>query len=132
MAGVMSKQAISPVSVTAEIPAAVRMVHPSAARRAVSRLTVFSASVAGMIIAAVAAVGFMFMRPVQAQAQIESTAPMEVQSYVVGSGDTLWKYAQIGMKPGDNVNDYVTYLMKINHLDSADLTPGQRIIVPKH
>ena len=85
-----------------------------------------------MIVAAAAAAGFMFMRPVQAQAQIESTAPMEVQSYVVGSGDTLWKYAQIGMKPGDNVNDYVTYLMKLNHLDSADLTPGQRIIVPKH
>lgn len=131
MAGVMAKRAISTVSVTEEIPAAVRMVRPSAARRAVSRLTVFSASVAGMIVAAAAA-GFMFMRPVQAQAQIESTAPMEVQSYVVGSGDTLWKYAQIGMKPGDNVNDYVTYLMKLNHLDSADLTPGQRIIVPKH
>ena len=92
MAGVMAKRVISTVSVTEEIPAAVRMV----------------------------------------QAQIESTAPMEVQSYVVGSGDTLWKYAQIGMKPGDNVNDYVTYLMKLNHLDSADLTPGQRIIVPKH
>ena len=107
MAGVMAKRVISTVSVTEEIPAAVRMVRPSAARRAVSR-------------------------PVQAQAQIESTAPMEVQSYVVGSGDTLWKYAQIGMKPGDNVNDYVTYLMKLNHLDSADLTPGQRIIVPKH
>ena len=131
MAGVMAKRAISTVSVTEEIPAAVRMVRPSAARRAVSRLTVFSASVAGMIVAAAAA-GFMFMRPVQAQAQIESTAPMEVQSYVVGSGDTLWKYAQIGMKPGDNVNDYVTYLMKLNHLDSADLTPGQRIIVPKY
>ena len=71
MARVMSKQAISSVSVTAEIPAAVRMVHPSAARRAVSMLTVFSASVAGMIVAAVAAAGFMFMRPVQAQAQIE-------------------------------------------------------------
>ena len=132
MAGVMAKRATSPVSVTGKAPSAVRMVRPSAARKAVPRLTVFSASVAGMIIAAVAAVGFMFMRPVQAQAQIESTAPMEVQSYVVGSGDTLWKYAQIGMKPGDNVNDYVTYLMKLNHLDSADLTPGQRIIVPRH
>lgn len=132
MAGVITKRAISPVSVTGKTSAAVRTVRPSAARKAVPRLTVFSASVAGMIIAAVAAVGFMFMRPVQAQAQIESTAPMEVQSYVVGFGDTLWKYAQIGMKPGDNINDYVTYLMKLNHLDSADLTPGQRIIVPKH
>ncbi|MBF1667130.1 MAG: LysM peptidoglycan-binding domain-containing protein [Scardovia wiggsiae] len=132
MAGVITKRAISPVSVTGKTSAAVRTVRPSAARKAVPRLTVFSASVAGMIIAAVAAVGFMFMRPVQAQAQIESTAPMEVQSYVVGSGDTLWKYAQIGMKPGDNINDYVTYLMKLNHLDSADLTPGQRIIVPRH
>lgn len=132
MAGVITKRAISPVSVTGKTSAAVRTVRPSAARKAVPRLTVFSASVAGMIIAAVAAVGFMFMRPVQAQAQIESTAPMEVQSYVVGFGDTLWKYAQIGMKPGDNINDYVTYLMKLNHLDSADLTPGQRIIVPRH
>ncbi|MBF1677995.1 MAG: LysM peptidoglycan-binding domain-containing protein [Scardovia wiggsiae] len=132
MAGVITKRAISPVSVTGKTSAAVRTVRPSTARKAVPRLTVFSASVAGMIIAAVAAVGFMFMRPVQAQAQIESTAPMEVQSYVVGSGDTLWKYAQIGMKPGDNINDYVTYLMKLNHLDSADLTPGQRIIVPRH
>ena len=132
MAGVITKRAISPVSVTGKTSAAVRTVRPSTARKAVPRLTVFSASVAGMIIAAVAAVGFMFMRPVQAQAQIESTAPMEVQSYVVGSDDTLWKYAQIGMKPGDNINDYVTYLMKLNHLDSADLTPGQRIIVPRH
>ena len=70
MAGVMAKRAISTVSVTEEIPAAVRMVRPSAARRAVSRLTVFSASVAGMIVAAAAAAGFMFMRPVQAQAQL--------------------------------------------------------------
>ena len=57
MAGVMAKRAISTVSVTEEIPAAVRMVRPSAARRAVSRLTVFSASVAGMIVAAAAAAG---------------------------------------------------------------------------
>ncbi|PJM74267.1 peptidoglycan-binding protein [Bifidobacterium primatium] len=59
-----------------------------------------------------------------------ATGPMEVTSYTVGPGDTLWSYAQTITPRGGNVNDAVDELMRVNQLDSPALQVGQRIVVP--
>ncbi len=87
----------------------------------------------GKIVAALLAVivlwgAAMFALPT-AQAE-DAGQPMEVTSYVVGSGDTMWKYASMITPQGEDVNDSIDYLMELNNLDSTTLTPGERIVVP--
>lgn len=51
-------------------------------------------------------------------------------SYVqVRSGETLWQIAQEAA-PDQDPRDVVTALMTANHLDSATLQPGARLLVP--
>lgn len=59
-----------------------------------------------------------------------ASTPIEVSSYTVMPGDTLWKYAQMITPPGGDVSERVDELMKLNDLDSSSLQVGQRIIVP--
>ncbi|PLS31586.1 Peptidoglycan-binding LysM [Bifidobacterium margollesii] len=56
--------------------------------------------------------------------------PMEVTSYVVGPGDTLWSYASDITPEGGDVSATVEELKDLNHLDSYALQIGQRLVVP--
>jgi LysM repeat protein len=47
----------------------------------------------------------------------------------VRSGETLWQIAQEAA-PDQDPRDVVTALMTANHLDSATLQPGTRLLVP--
>ncbi|MBW3091889.1 LysM peptidoglycan-binding domain-containing protein [Bifidobacterium sp. 82T10] len=55
----------------------------------------------------------------------------EVVSYTVRPGDTLWLYAERITPEGGDVAENVDLIMRLNHMDSARLEPGQRIRVPK-
>ncbi|OZG57803.1 peptidoglycan-binding LysM domain [Bifidobacterium tissieri] len=56
--------------------------------------------------------------------------PMEVTSYTVAPGDTLWSYAERITPRGGDVSETVDELKRINHLDTSSLRVGQRIVVP--
>lgn len=62
-------------------------------------------------------------------AQSAST-PIEVTSYTVGPGDTLWGFASAITPQGGDVTQTIEELMELNDLDSSVLTAGQRIVVP--
>ncbi|MCH9274710.1 LysM peptidoglycan-binding domain-containing protein [Bifidobacterium amazonense] len=59
------------------------------------------------------------------------TEATEVTSYTVRPGDTLWAYAERITPQGGDVAESVDLIMRINHMDSAQLEAGQRILVPK-
>ena len=56
--------------------------------------------------------------------------PMEVTSYTVAPGDTLWSYAERITPRGGDVSETVDELKRLNHLDTSSLRVGQRIVVP--
>lgn len=71
--------------------------------------------------------GWNIVMPSHAQS---ATGPVEVVTYSVRPGDTLWSYAREATPQGGDVSDTVSRLMKLNNLDSAALQPGQTILVP--
>ena len=56
---------------------------------------------------------------------------MEVQTYTVHPGDTLWSYAADITPANQDVSQRVDEIMQLNHLDSPVLHPGQVIVVPQ-
>ncbi|WEV53438.1 LysM peptidoglycan-binding domain-containing protein [Bifidobacterium sp. ESL0704] len=60
-----------------------------------------------------------------------ATGDANVVSYTVRPGDTLWSYARQITPENKNVGDTVVEIMDMNQLDSAQLQPGQRIVVPE-
>lgn len=59
-----------------------------------------------------------------------ASTPLQVESYTVRPGQTLWSYAEMVTPRGGDVNESMDELMRLNHLDDASLEVGQRIIVP--
>ena len=65
-----------------------------------------------------------------AQMAQSQSGPVQVTSYIVKPGDTLWSYASRITPPGEDVSQTVDELISLNHLDSGSLRVGQRIVVP--
>jgi predicted Zn-dependent protease len=72
--------------------------------------------------------GWQVVSPDRADAAQEATP---VVTYTVRPGDTIWSYAQEVTPSDQNVSDTVDRLMSLNKLQSAELKPGQRIVVPQ-
>ncbi|KFI45613.1 LysM domain-containing protein [Bifidobacterium bohemicum] len=77
---------------------------------------------------AVLCCGWQVVSPDRANAAQEA-AP--VVTYTVRPGDTLWAYAKEVTPSDKSVADTVDHLMSLNNLRSAELKPGQRIVVPQ-
>jgi len=62
----------------------------------------------------------------------DSTAPA-VQTHIVKPGETVWQIviAEYGSADRD-VRVLVDEVLRVNHLDSASLVPGQRLLLPSH
>ena len=58
------------------------------------------------------------------------TGAMQVVTYTVSPGDTLWSYAADVTPVNGDVSQRVDEIMELNHLDSPVLQPGQVIVVP--
>lgn len=48
----------------------------------------------------------------------------------VEEGDTIWKIAQVYTPHGDDVRELVYYIKQLNSLTSAQIYPGQVILIP--
>ena len=57
-------------------------------------------------------------------------APVSVDTYTVGSGESLWSIAAGITAPGQDVRDTVDHLADLNNMASSALVAGQQILVP--
>jgi len=57
---------------------------------------------------------------------------LEVVGYTVQPGDTLWRIAADAAVPGEDVRDVIVELQELNGLPRAELTAGQRLVLPAH
>ena len=65
----------------------------------------------------------------QAFAQSDS-APSASDTYVVADGETLWSIAQSITPSSRDVRDTVETVKSMNLLDSANIRPGDQLLVP--
>lgn len=56
--------------------------------------------------------------------------PVSVDTYTVGSGETLWSIASAFTAPGEDVRDTVDRLAELNGMGGSGLTAGEQILVP--
>lgn len=115
-------------------PSAARSQRPSVAARAGSaesaparlRLTRRGRAVVIMLGLLLAVAGVMGGRAVADGPQ----QAVEVQTYAVQSGDTLWSIAQGVAQPGEDVRDVVLQLQRLNDLSGGSLMAGQVLMLP--
>lgn len=60
------------------------------------------------------------------------TQALEVVSYTVQPGDTLWQIASDVTVPGEDVRDVIVELQELNGLPRAELAAGQHLVLPAH
>ena len=65
----------------------------------------------------------------QAFAQGES-APAASETYVVADGETLWSIAQAITPSSRDLRDTIETVKSMNLLDSANIRPGDQLLVP--
>ncbi len=103
--------------------------RPSAARPANGQLRLTARGRRVVALLALLLVGLVSLVGGRAFADAPARA-LEVQTYSVASGDTLWALASSLAKPGEDVRDVVAEIVDLNGLASAELTVGQRLVVP--
>ena len=65
------------------------------------------------------------------RAVADSPSPaVSVDSYTVGSGETLWSIASAFTAPGEDVRDTVDRLASLNGMEDSALVAGEQILVP--
>jgi Tfp pilus assembly protein FimV len=57
---------------------------------------------------------------------------LEVTTYTVSAGETLWQIAADQAHPGEDVRDVIQELADLNGLPSTSLLAGQQLILPAH
>ncbi len=62
--------------------------------------------------------------------RVAADEPVHTTEYVVVTGDTLWDIAAELTEPGESVRSTISVLREINALETTDLRPGQRLLVP--
>lgn len=57
---------------------------------------------------------------------------LETRNYVVQKGDTLWTICEgLGLNEKIDIRNIMVYVKKSNGLTTADLVPGQKLVLPK-
>jgi len=59
----------------------------------------------------------------ESSVQLASSGAADVRTYVVRQGDTLWDIAEAH-------DTTVSAIKRVNHLDSAEIQPGQKLLIP--
>lgn len=62
---------------------------------------------------------------------VHAAPPVAYTSVTVRPGDNLWALAERKTAPGGDVQSTVDQIVASNHLQSAELTVGQRLRVPQ-
>jgi hypothetical protein len=79
-----------------------------------------------LVVAGVAITGF-----ITGQAAGASGSAGQAEHYSVHQGETLWSIAD-AVAPEQDPREYVAALVELNRLETANLIPGQDLILPQH
>lgn len=79
-----------------------------------------------LVVAGIALAGF-----VSGQAAGAAGERAQVAHYTVQQGDTLWAIAA-ELAPNSDPRDYVANLVELNQLTTANVTPGQDLVIPNN
>lgn len=60
----------------------------------------------------------------------DDAGPAASDTYVVGEGETLWSIAQSITPASGDVRDTIDTVKSMNMLDSANIRPGDQLLVP--
>jgi len=108
------------------VDAAGQALQGGTARQARMQLTARGRRVAALIVLLVVGVVLLAGRAAAA----DDSGPLEVQSYTVATGDTLWEIASRVTTPGEDIRDVVLRLEELNRMSSVDLRAGEQILIP--
>jgi len=67
----------------------------------------------------------------QAFATDESAGPVQLDTYTVGYGDTLWSIAADLTPEGRDVRDTMADIQKVNAMAGTQLEAGEQILLPQ-
>ncbi len=84
----------------------------------------FAKAMATLVTAGLVIFGFVF-----GQVASATDSKAEQVYYSVHSGDTLWKIAS-ELAPDQDPRDFISELVELNQITSANLTPGQKLLIP--
>jgi Tfp pilus assembly protein FimV len=60
-----------------------------------------------------------------------SAEPVQLDTYTVSSGETLWSIAANLTPQGRDVRDTMAAIQEVNAMDSAQLRAGEQILLPQ-
>ena len=66
----------------------------------------------------------------QAFATDESAPPVQLETYTVGSGESLWSIAANLTPDGGDVRDVMTQIEHLNAMPDSQLEAGEQLILP--
>lgn len=75
--------------------------------------------------------GFAIVGFISGQVANATDSKAEQVHYSVHSGDTLWKIAA-DLAPNKDPRDFIAQLVELNQLTSANVTPGQQLLLPNN
>ncbi len=80
---------------------------------------------------ALAALGALVAIPALSESRLYAAAPASYAHVIVQHGDNLWTIADRFTPQSGNVQETVDRIEEANHLDTAVVTPGQKLRVPR-
>lgn len=66
----------------------------------------------------------------QAFANDSKTAPVPLDTYTVGSGESLWSIAAELTPQGGDVRDMMDRIQALNAMQGSQLTAGEQLLIP--
>ncbi|MEJ8553299.1 cell division suppressor protein YneA [Tepidibacter sp. Z1-5] len=55
---------------------------------------------------------------------------VEYETVNVMQGDTLWNIAKENISEKEDIRDYIYMIRKVNNLESANIHPGDQLLIP--
>lgn len=80
---------------------------------------------------ALAALSALVAIPALSQSRLYAASAEHFAGVTVQPGDNLWRIAARYTRPSGSVQDTVDAILSANHLESATISVGQRIEIPR-
>jgi nucleoid-associated protein YgaU len=80
---------------------------------------------------ALAVLGAVVAIPTLSTSRLYAAPPSRYAVVTVHRGDSLWDIAERVTKRGESVQDTVDTIASVNHIVDGDLSPGQRLRIPR-
>lgn len=75
-------------------------------------------------------IGLIFVTTVFTGESVNSNDLEKYHEITIQSGDTLWEIAKEYVSPEEDIRNLILQIKRINDLKSAEILPGQTILIP--